>query len=100
MARYQRGVSQRTKNPKSGRKKGTPNKATAELKGWCQRLVKDPVYRKNFVVRWQSPHGPDEQIEKLVWYYAAGKPREEQHITGSLGPLVQVITRGMPTVKP
>ena len=94
MARYPRGVSQRTKNPKSGRKKGTPNKAPAEFRTWCQQLVKDPVYRAHFVVRWQTPGGLDPQIEKQVWAYAFGKPREEQHITGSLGPLVQVITKG------
>ena len=96
MARYPRGVSQRTKNPKSGRKKGTLNKATHQLKTWCQWLVRDRTYRRHFVVRWQSPGGIDPQIEKMVWYYAAGKPREEQHITGSLGPLVQVITKGHP----
>ncbi len=96
MARYPRGVSQRRLNPRSGRKKGTPNKATGEFRTWCQRLVRDPDYRKHFVIRWQSPAGIDPQIEKQVWAYAFGKPREEQHITGSLGPLVQVITKGHP----
>lgn len=92
MAHYRPGEA---RSSRAGRKKGVPNKAAGELKSWCQRLVQDPVYRAKLTADFQARRKCQE-MEKLIWYYAAGKPREEQHVTGSLGPLVQVITKGNP----
>lgn len=81
----------------SGRKKGSTNKASPELKHWCQYLISNPAYRAQFEAKFIAGK-LDPQLERNVWYYAAGKPREEQHITGSFGPLVTIITKGVPSL--
>ena len=57
-----------------GRKKGTPNKASGEVREVARRLVGDPIYLANLKIRLeQGAAGP---IESTLWFYAWGKPIE------------------------
>jgi len=66
-----------------GRRKGTPNKATLEVKEVCGRLIDDPVYQQRLSRRLRagtlSP-----AVECMLWHYAKGKPREEVRIDSSV----------------
>lgn len=76
--------------PKTGgRTKGTPNKATAEAKSLCQRLVTDRAYRASFRMRFKAGELPP-PLEAMVWHYAYGKPTEHVQVDGDGegGPLV------------
>jgi hypothetical protein len=59
-----------------GRRPGSLNKATIEVKQACAELVDDPAYRAKLKQRLLagtlSP-----ALESLLWYYAKGKPRED-----------------------
>lgn len=59
-------------NP-SGRPRGTPNKATTEVRELCQRLVTDPAYLETLVTDFKKRELPP-QIETLIWHYAFGRP--------------------------
>jgi hypothetical protein len=66
-----------------GRKKGVPNKATADAKAFAEALVDDPVYRakltKDLRRRKVSP-----PIEQMLWHYAKGKPKDVIELEGRL----------------
>lgn len=72
-----------------GRQKGTPNKATAEVRALCEGLLKDPAYKAGLVKRLQTgeiaPH-----VEILLWHYAYGKPTEHIEVGGEGGGPVEV----------
>jgi hypothetical protein len=57
-----------------GRKAGTPNKATAEIKDVARSLLEDPVYQAKLKQRLRDGKAP--QIEQLLYHYAYGKPKE------------------------
>ena len=61
--------------PKTGgRKPGTPNKATVEIKEFARSILEDPLYQKRLkdrVIQGKAPH-----IEALLFHYAYGKPTE------------------------
>ena len=67
-----------------GRRLGSLNKATIEVKAACAELVDDPEYRRRLGARLRagtlSP-----ALECMLWYYAKGKPKEaiesDQHLT-------------------
>ena len=65
-----------------GRQKGTPNKATAEAKEVCTRLVDDRVYltklRQRLRAGTLSP-----AVECMLWHFAKGKPREDLGVVNS-----------------
>ena len=69
--------------PKTGgRKKGTPNKATVEIREASRTLVEDPEYRASLrqrLKRGQAPH-----METLLHHYAYGKPREGLDVSGDI----------------
>ena len=58
-----------------GRKKGIPNKATADVKAFAEGLVDDPLYlaklTEDLRARKVSP-----AIEEMIWHYAKGKPKD------------------------
>ena len=58
-----------------GRPPGVPNRATQEVRPFCQRPVADPEYRAAFEQRWRSGTLPP-AMEALIWAYAIGKPGE------------------------
>jgi len=58
--------------PNSGRKKGSRNKATLEIKAACRALLEDPEYlasRRERILAGDAPH-----LESLLYGYAYGKP--------------------------
>jgi hypothetical protein len=75
-----------------GRKKGTPNKATVEIKEFARSILEDPLYQKR--LRGRVMQGKASQIEVLLFHYAYGKPKEhfaversftlEELVTGSV----------------
>jgi hypothetical protein len=64
------------KTPGSGRKKGSLNKKTVELRGLMAALTGDARYqqklREDFTKRRVHP-----STEALVWAYAIGKPKDQ-----------------------
>lgn len=80
-------------NP-TGRKKGTRNKVTIEVRAAAAAIVDDPEYRKNLAVRAKAGTLAP-QIECLLWHYAKGKPVERFEHSGPDGKeLKQVIVIG------
>ena len=62
--------------PKTGgRQRGTPNKATVEVKEVCATIVEDPRYRARLLARARAGELPA-AVECMLWYYRFGKPRE------------------------
>jgi hypothetical protein len=58
-----------------GRHKGTPNKATAEARTACSRLVDDPAYRTKLAARLRTGTIAP-AVECMLWHYSKGKPVE------------------------
>lgn len=66
--------------PKTGgRKAGTPNKATAEIKDVARSLLEDPAYQAKLKQRLRDGKAP--QIEALMYHYAYGKPKERFEVS-------------------
>jgi len=62
--------------PKTGgRKPGSPNRVTVEVRAAAAALVDDPTYRARLLddlrKRKLAP-----AVETMLWYYAKGKPKE------------------------
>lgn len=61
--------------PKTGgRKAGTLNKVTVEIKEFARSMLEDPVYQER--LRGRISQGKAPQIEVLLFHYAYGKPKE------------------------
>ena len=70
-------------SPKTGgRQKGTPNHATVEIKAFAHRVLSDPVYAKNVLVRMRSLD-PPAHLETLLYHYAFGRPPQALEVSGS-----------------
>lgn len=65
-----------------GRKRGVPNKATAEIKGFTRSLLTSQVYRTALTKRVIAGKSP--QLEALMHFYAFGKPQERVEHSGAL----------------
>ena len=59
---------------RGGRKAGTPNKATAEVRAIARSFVDDPAYREMLKLRLQN--GTAGPMEQVLWAYGYGKPTE------------------------
>ena len=59
-----------------GRKVGSLNKATIEVRAACAELVADLAYRRSLARR-LHPGKLSPALECMLWYYAKGKPRDE-----------------------
>lgn len=57
-----------------GRKSGTPNKATVEIKEFARSILEDPLYQQR--LRNRVIQGKASQVEVLLFHYAYGKPKE------------------------
>lgn len=74
------------KTPGSGRKRGSRNKATVDVKALAQKLLADRTYFTNFKKRLRLGTLPP-TVEAMLWYYAFGKPVETVQIgAGEGGP--------------
>lgn len=62
-----------------GRKKGTPNKVTKEAREAASRIVDDPEYRENLLLRAKAGRLAP-AVETMLWHYAKGKPVERVEI--------------------
>ena len=72
-----------TRPPNSGRKKGTPNRRSVEVKALVSQLVNDVAYqhrfRNDFRNRKLHP-----SLEALVWTYHLGKPTQTLDLTATV----------------
>ena len=72
-----------TRLPNSGRKKGTTNRRSVEVKALVSQLVNDVAYqhklRADFRRRKVSP-----AIEALIWSYHLGKPTQTLDLTATV----------------
>jgi hypothetical protein len=50
-----------------------PNKATREVRQFCQKIVADADYRANLERRLREGTLPP-VIEQMLWFFAVGKP--------------------------
>lgn len=57
-----------------GRRKGTPNKATPEIREAARQLVEDPAYR--VALRRRLIAGKASHMETLLFHYAYGRPAD------------------------
>jgi hypothetical protein len=73
----------------SGRRKGTPDKATRDVKALCASILNDPLYLRNLrqhaIERKLAP-----AVECLLFHYAYGVPRQPVEIDPPLGPIFQI----------
>jgi hypothetical protein len=85
------------KTPGSGRKKGTPNKATAMGREFAQQILESPAYRAQ--LKKKADQGRlNPLIEQMLWHYAHGKPAEKVDVTvRGHASLVLASMKGEPT---
>ena len=71
------------RTPGSGRKRGTPNRKTVELRQLMGALAGDVDYQERFsrAFRRRRLHP---STEKRVWEYAIGKPKEQIEMSATL----------------
>ena len=75
-----------------GRRKGTPNKVTAEARAVCAAILDDPTYRTNLTARARAGTLAP-AVEAMLWHYAFGKPRNSLDVTvGPAGDLSELST--------
>ena len=78
-----------------GRRKGTPNKVTAEARAICAAILDDPTYRTNLTARARAGTLAP-AVEAMLWHYAFGKPRESLEVTvGPAGDLSELSTEDL-----
>ena len=76
--------------PKTGgRKMGTPNKATIEIKEIARSLVDGPVYRHNLERRLKSGRLAP-AMEQTLWAYAYGKPKDTTDLTVHVSRMIRI----------
>ena len=63
-----------------GRRKGTPNKVTAEARIVCAAVLDDATYRTNLTARARAGTLAP-AVEAMLWHYAFGKPRDSLDVT-------------------
>jgi hypothetical protein len=72
-------VKGKPRPPNAGRRKGTPNKATADIKAWTRGLLESEEYRtsaRERILAGEAPH-----LETLCYHYAYGKPKDRVEIS-------------------
>ncbi len=77
------GLGQFVKAPGPGRKKGVPNKATAEVRAACVAIVDDAAYRRKLLARARAGTLPP-AVECMLWHYAKGKPKDRVEHSGGV----------------
>ena len=64
-----------------GRKRGTPNRASAEMKEFLRSVIEDPDYQD--ALRARMIAGKAAHMEQLAAYYTLGKPQEQVQVQTS-----------------
>ena len=78
-----------------GRRKGTPNKVTAEARAVCAAILDDPTYRTNLTARARAGTLAP-AVEAMLWHYAFGKPKDSLDVTvGPAGDLSELSTEDL-----
>jgi hypothetical protein len=72
------------KKGEGGRKPGTKNKVTQEIRLFCRELLETQEYRDYFKHRLLVGQLPP-ALESMVWHYAYDKPIERQEHSGPEG---------------
>ena len=77
--------------PKTGgRKRGSPNKVTVEVRTWARRVVEDPqVHATTLDLARSGRLAPAVLIELL--HYAYGKPKETTDLNVRVSRLIRII---------
>jgi hypothetical protein len=77
--------------PKTGgRKRGSPNKVTVEVRTWARRVVEDPqVHATTLDLARSGRLAPAELIELL--HYAYGKPKDTTDLTVRVSRMIRII---------
>lgn len=68
-----------------GRPKGARNKATRDIKAWCQALFERPAFQKNVKKAWDDLT-LDPSYRALLTHYAYGKPAQSVILDASFDP--------------
>jgi len=77
--------------PKTGgRKMGTPNRATIEIKEIARELVNGPEYRHNLERRLKSGRLAP-AMEQTLWAYAYGKPKETTDVHVQVSRMIRIL---------
>jgi hypothetical protein len=77
--------------PKTGgRKLGTPNKATIEIREIARGLVDGAEYRHNLERRLKSGRLAP-AMEQTLWAYAYGKPKDISDVTVHVSRMIRII---------
>ena len=78
-----------------GRRKGTPNKVTAEARAVCAAILDDRTYRTNLTARARAGTLAP-AVEAMLWHYAFGKPKDSLDVTvGPAGDLSELSTEDL-----
>lgn len=72
------------KTPGSGRKKGSANKRTIEVRELAQRFLSSKAYQENLQHRLDNGCAPA-AVETMLWYYGYGKPVERIEVGDKAG---------------
>jgi hypothetical protein len=64
-----------------GRKKGTPNRASTEMRVFLKSVIEDPEYQEALRARMIAGKAP--QMEQLATYYTVGKPQDQVQVQTS-----------------
>ena len=71
-------------DPRAGRPKGVPNKATVVGREFARQLVEDPKYRERLQKRMDTGELAP-VLEQMIWNYAYGKPPQSLMLEGAVG---------------
>jgi hypothetical protein len=74
---------QKGRKKTGGRKKGTPNKASVEVRQLLSTALHDPVYQQRFVNRLRSGK-LSPRLEEMAWAYVLGKPAQAVDVKGKI----------------
>lgn len=76
-------------DPRAGRPKGVPNKATREIREVARGLLERPKYVRALAQRLSQ--GSAGAVEPLLYAYAYGKPTDTVRVEGSVPPFVLLV---------
>jgi|SRR6185369_2351481 len=74
---------------RAGRRPGSLNKATIEVKEACREIVESPAYRRNLKLR-AAKGELSPPVEVMLWAYAYGKPKEQIELSGPNGGPIRI----------